>query len=428
MDSYLIKYLRDNAKSELAKKYIDFFKAELDFHIYISETYMSESYHRKTELDGIVKLKRLYQYANALLCPSNLKPSSNMKILSTLYLPILDSLAELHIDSYSPVWHPIGARKISGDLKTIQWYERMQNRFRKNDFYLFLESNLHDELEGFQQHLISTYQQQDFKGLFLYTDQYFYSKYCIDIFKKIDRPSVIFSHGMPGIYSLEVDNRADYLMVWSEKIRKNYIDVGFEPSKIKVVGNPKYKNLAKDKVIRSNLTNVLVVPLTSATWIQHEYDNTVITDPSMTVLYLYKVQTVLQKLGIKTARYRTHPTMNRKWVHAFLDQQFYSCDTEDLNVSLNRSSLVIGVNSTLLLETLINGVNYILFDPKEENGVNMLGYKSVPPFDGSDDKLMIAEDEVELEKMLRSNAITDYSLVHDYIQDFDLSVLKELLQ
>jgi hypothetical protein len=41
---------------------------------------------------------------------------------------------------------------------------------------------------------------------------------------------------------------------------------------------------------------------------------------------------------------------------------------------------------------------------------------------------MIADDEVELEKMLRSNAITDYSLVHDYIQDFDLSVLKELLQ
>ena len=119
--------------------------------------------------------------------------------------------------------------------------------------------------------------------------------------------------------------------------------------------------------------------------------------------------------------------MNKEWVHAFLDQDFYVKDTQELEASLDRSSLVIGVNSTLLLEALIQGVNYILFDPKQAGDINLLGYKSVPPFDGSDDKLMIAEDEIELEKMIKANAQTDYSLVHDYIQDFDLSVLKELI-
>lgn len=427
MDKYLIKYLVENTDSELSRKYIDFFKAELDWHMYISETHISKSYHRDRVISIEEKLKRLYQYANALFVKSNIKPSKNIKVLSTLYLPIINSLAELNIDSYSPVWHPISAKNIFGDLKTIKWHKGIQNRIRNDDFHLFLESEFHNELEVFQQHLLTQYQNQDFRALFLYTDQYFYSKYNIDIFKKMDRPSLVFSHGMPGGYMLEVDNRADYLMVWSEKIKNNYINAGFDFSKIKVVGNPLYKNLEKEKTLRSDLSDVLVIPVSSITWHQHEYDNTVISDNSMVVLYLYKVQSVLKRLGLKKARYRTHPTINKEWVHAFLDQDFYICDTEPLSTSLNRSSLVIGSNSTVLLEALIHGVNYIGFDPKQENDVNMSGYKSVPPFDGTEEKLMLSDNEEDLEKMIRSNAMTDYSLVHEYIQDFDLSVLKEII-
>jgi hypothetical protein len=428
MDNYLIKYLRDNASTELSKKYINFFKVELDFHIYISETYMSKPYHRKTGLDFNVKLIRFYQFLNALFVKSNYKSSENLKILSTVYLPINDELTRLQFESYSPVWHPIGKKNIFGDLKTIKWYQEMQHRLRKEDFFTFLEVSFHQKLEEFQNHLVKQYKEQNFRALFLYTDQYFYTKYSIDIFKKLDKPSFIFSHGLPGIYSKEVDNRSDYLLVWSEKIKENYINTGFDASKIKVVGNPKYKNLDKTKELRSNISDILVIPLTSATWVQHEYDNTVITDPSMTVLYLYKVQTVLKKLGVKKARYRTHPTMNKDWVHAFVDQNFYVKDNQSLEDSLKRSSLVIGVNSTLVLESLIHGVNYILFDPKQKEGINLLGYKSVPPFDGSDAKLLIAEEEIELEKMIQNKAQTEYSLVHDYIQDFDLSVLKELIK
>jgi hypothetical protein len=429
MDTYLIKYLRDNADNKLAKKYIDFFKVELDFQIYISETYMSKGYFRNKKISTEEKLKHFYQYANALFVKPNKNSSGKSRVLSTLKLPQKETefVSQLGLDLYSPIWHPLRKKNIFGDYKTLKWHLNMQHIIRNEKFHKFLDDKFHAELEVFQEYLVAQYKKQNFRALLLYTDQYFYSKYSIDIFKKLDRPSFIFSHGMPGIYSKEVDNRSDYLLVWSEKIKENYEKAGFNPSKVKVVGNPNYKNLDKKKELRSNLSDILVVPLTSATWVQHEYDNTVITDPSMTALYLYKVQNVLKKLGIRKARYRTHPTMNKDWVHAFLDQNFYIQDTEALETSLSKASLVIGVNSTLLLESLIQGVNYILFDPKQKDGVNLLGYKSVPPFDGSDDKLMIAEDEIELEKMIKSNAQTDYSLVHDYIQDFDLSVLKDLI-
>ena len=429
MDKYLIKYLVENADNELSKKYIDFFKVELDWHLYISETHIAKSYFRNRHIRTKDRLKRLYQYSRALILQPNTIESSNAKVLSTLKLSQKDtsSLSELGIAAYSPIWHPLRKKNIVGDLKTLRWHQRIQEKIRNDDFHLFLDSKFHEQLETFQEHLITQYQNYDFRALFLYTDQYFYSKYHIDIFKKLDRPSFVFSHGMPGAYSLEVDNRADYLMVWSEKIKQNYINAGFNSAKVKVVGNPSYKHLEKYKTLRSDFSNVLVIPVSSVTWHHHEYDNIVVSDASMVVLYLYKVQKVLKKLGIKKARYRTHPSINKEWVHPLLDPDFYVCDTEPLSTSLNKSSIVIGSNSTVLLEALIDGVNYIGFHPKEENGVNMSGYKSVPPFDGMEEKLMLTDNEEDLEKMLRSNVMTDYSLVHDYIQDLDLSILKKLI-
>jgi hypothetical protein len=429
MDKYLIKYLIENVDDELSKKYIDFFKAELDWQMYISETHMSKSYFRNRHIPIKEKLKRLYQYSNALMLQSKVMESKNIKVLSTLILPKKDSLSlsQFGIDSYSPIWHPLRRQYIFGDLKTLRWHHGIQNRIRTDDFYLFLDSTFHNELEEFQQHLMAQYLKHDFRALFLYTDQFFYSKYSIDIFKKIGRPSFIFTHGMPGLYDLEVDNRADYLMVWSEKIRQNYIAAGFDSTKVKAVGHPIYKNIIKKKELRSNLSEVLVIPVASVTWHQHKYEDTILSDASMVVLYLYKVQKVLKKLGVKKARYRPHPSINKEWIHKFLDQDFYICDLELLTVSLNKASLVIGASSTVLLESLMQGVNYIVFDPKENDKINMGGYKAVPPFDGTEEKLMLSNNESELEMMLRSNAMTNYSLVHDYIQEFDLSVFKQII-
>src|SRR5690606_41685381 len=129
-------------------------------------------------------------------------------------------------------------------------------------------------------------------------------------------------------------------MVWSEKIKENYIHAGFKESKIKVVGNLKYKKIPNNKTLRSDLTDVLILPVSSSIYHQHEYDQTILMDKSMAILYLYKIQRVLKKLGVKNVRYRLHPTLNRSWVHPFLDPSFYTQDTESLDASLNRTTLV----------------------------------------------------------------------------------------
>jgi hypothetical protein len=430
MDKYLIKYLVESSDDKLTKKYLDFFRAELDWQIYISETHMSKNYFRNHKLSFTENLKRFYQYTSGIVHNSKKSQSSESKVLSTLKVPLQhrQPFYDLGIALYSPIWHPLGKKNIFGDYKTYRWHQDIQHRIKNEDFNSFLDRNFHLSLEEFKKHLSTQYQEQDFKALFLYTDQYFYSKYFIDIFKDIDRPSFVFTHGLPGIYSKEIDNRSDYLMVWSDKIRENYINAGFDAEKVKVVGHPIHHNLDKEKTLRSDLSNVLVVPVSSVTWHQHEYNNTVVNDASMVVLYLYKVQNVLSKLGVKKARYRPHPSINKKWIQSFLDTDFFILDNEPLTASLNKSSIVLGANSTIVLEALMHSVNYVAFDPKDDNGLNMSGYKSVPPFDGSEEKLVLAVNEDELEERLKENALTEYSLVHDFIQNLDLNVLKELIK
>jgi len=425
MDKYLIKYLRDNADNSILKKYIHFFKIELDWHIYNGDINISRTYHRNYKNESLrYKVSKVLQFYNALFCKDTSDPKK-INILSTVYFG-KNGLENLGFNEVYPVWQPLGRKNVFGDIKTIKWDLKVKDAIRCNDFNSFLDLDFVESLELFQQHLIDEYRKKDFRGLLLNTDQYFHSKYFIDIFNKLDRPTMVFSHGLPGVYSADVDNSSDYLMVWGEKIKQNYINAGFNPSKIKVTGSPKFKNLAKYKELRSDLKDILVIP-TSIVWHQNEYDNTIVIDKSAVILYLYKVQKVLKSIGVKRSRYRVHPSINKQWVHKFLDNSFYIQDNENLNDSLNRSSLVIGSTSTVLLEALIAGVNYIVFEPMKNN-ITMLGCKPVPPFDGSEEKVMLCRTEHELEKMLKDNARTDYTLVNDYIEEFDLSVLKDIIK
>jgi len=424
MDKYLVKYLRENAENEIAKKYIDFFKIELDWHIYNSE--FQKSIQNETYVDLKRKLYKLFQYSNTLLSGFDKKANKNLNILSSVAFP--DGLLNnLGYNFFKPIWNSHIKTNVFEDFKTINWYHNVRKKINSKNFNELLDVEWYHNLHEFQNHLVSEYSKKDFRALFLGTDQIFYSKYCIEVFNKMQRPTFVFSHGLPGIYSKEVDNRSDYLMVWGEKIRENYIEAGFDSSKIKVVGHPKYKDIPKNKTLRSDLSDVLVIPVSSVTPHQHEYDSIVLSNPSMVVLYLYKVQAVLKKLGIKKARYRVHPSIDSNWIYSFLDKNFYIKDSAYLTISLNKASLVIGSTSTVLLESLMQGVNYLVFEPHDDEGINMCGYKAVPPFDGSEKRLGVANSEYELEELLRSNVVADYTMIHDYIQDLDLTVIKDLI-
>lgn len=424
MDRYLINYLKENTNDPIINKYTDFFKVELDWFMYNYGEHISKTHRRDRSKTLKEKLITLYRESTPYL---NINHSSGDSVLSSIHFPA-STLKDIEIDAYSSIFQPIGINKIISDRNSIRFIHKIHRAVRQGKFTDIYNRDFFYALERHNQYLTESYGKFNFRGLFLYTDEYFESKYLIDIFKKLNRPSFIFSHGLPGIYSLDVDNRSDYLMVWGEKIKDNYIAAGFDPDKIKVVGNTKYKTIPKNLNLRNSLDDVLVIPTSSVLWHQHEWGEPQLIDRSMIVLYLYQVQHILQKSGVKSARFRPHPSIDWKWVYGFLDNTFYKCDYQSLKESLSKSTLVIGATSTTFLESLMSGVNYLIYEPIDEYGKGILRDRKVPPFDGSITGMEIAHTPLELELLIKDEYKSDLNILDGYMQPLDLSLIKTLLK
>ena len=428
MERYLINYLKEHASDAIVKKYVDFFKIELDWYIYNYGEHISKRYHRNAKLCLKERLYKKYQRFSAQYCPLSFR-SDSKNILSSLHLSDKKLLVSMGFNPFSSILQPVGKTQIIGDRGTLYIDKVLREKLAGGSFTDIYNETFFYELEDYQSNIIRQYQQLDLRALFLYTDQYFASKYLIDIFKQINRPSFVFSHGLPGIYSKDVDNRTDYLMVWGEKIKENYIKIGgFSPDKIKVVGNVKYRTIWGKERLKNSLEDVLVIPCSSALWHQHQWNTPTMIDRSMIVLYLYQVQNVLLRCGVKHARFRPHPSLDKSWVYGFIDKTFYEMDNQSLFDSIHSSSLVIGASSTTFLEVLMYNVNYLLYEPVDENGVGICNTKRVPPFDGTESNLQIAKNEEELEYMIKNRYQTPRNVLEGYMQPLDLSVLKTLVK
>ncbi|WP_370848120.1 hypothetical protein [Phocaeicola coprophilus] len=88
--------------------------------------------------------------------------------------------------------------------------------------------------------------------------------------------------------------------------------------------------------------------------------------------------------------------------------------------------MVIGATSTVMLEAIMNGVNYLVFEPQEK-GKDILRTNPIPPFDGKDEKLHVAFNENDLYYLLISKYQVNTTILDDYMQPLDLSPIKKLL-
>jgi hypothetical protein len=268
------------------------------------------------------------------------------------------------------------------------------------------------------------YSSANIAALIVPNDQSFFELLNILIFRDIKKPSFIFLHGLPCRYNIYDENQTDYLIVWGEKIKEHYTDVGFDPKKIFVSGHPYYKPKQKT-ILRNSLENILII--TKSTEGAQYRDKVRIADRGNLVLYLYSIQNVLQKIGVKHVRLRPHPSESSAWYFQFLDKNFFRLDALELSKSLDQSSLVIGPTSSVLLQSLYHDVNYLIYEPTINN-LNLIGFSLVPPFDGSNKKVPAAQNEQELSELLKDKISIDPSVINDYIQTpFDISFIKRLI-
>lgn len=425
MNRYLLDYIRKNSSDKLINKYLDFLKVDLDGFFYGRGGDVNSNYGALRELNLKFYLKTFY---NLVLTSNAIKYNdANKNILSFISLP-KDIEASFNINMIGSILRSNG-NKIIKDIHSIKLYILLAKLNTKTPFNEILTKKTAEKLESYNNALTDYYKRFDFKGLFVSHGEPFINKFHIDIFKKLNIPSFIFLHGLPAIYDLETEKKSDYLLVWSEKIRDNYIAAGFEKSRIVVTGHPQVLSMPPKREIRNSLDDILVITTASNVWSPHNWDYNSFPDydSSLLVLYCYSIQTVLQRLGINKVRLRLHPSVNKSWLLSFINRNFFILDTDTLETSIRKSSLVIGPTSTVCLQSMLLGVNYIVYE-LGNNKCDIHDFPLVPPFDGSDKDLIVTHNEDDLLYCLRSQCISNMSFIEKYVQPFDFTPVYKLLK
>lgn len=421
-DEYLLAYLSETADDGRLKRHIDLLKLELDWHIYHYGAHFSRP--KGTVVKAKIPLRSRLRNRYSAIYQDHFRADKN-NILSLIYFSGFNKQLEDHgYNLVSPYWAPHG-KKVAGNAAIVKAYHEIDGHLRDSSFSYLIGQQFQQQVAAFGQMVGNYLREKDVKAAILYTGQLFYSKVVIDCFRSMKRPSFILSHGLPAIYHQDVDNNSDYLLVWGEQIRQNYLKAGSDPEKILVAGHPSYNNIVNAKRIRFDLTDVLVLPKAMSPH-QHTY-TPVFGDRGNIIVYLLKVKAILQKAGVKRARLRPHPSMSGNWLLQFLGTDFYYLDTLSLSDSLNTASLVIGPTSTLLLESIGHGVNYLVYEPVTAEGKDLTGYEIVPPFDGSDKDIPVAQTDDALYDFIRNKVCVNKAALEKYLKPFDVSVIKNKL-
>jgi hypothetical protein len=422
-DFSLYDYLK--GQKTLTPELLDSLKYELDQHVYYFGNHFK---FPKKRLDVknfgfLAQLKRDLFFSIQMF--KNHKINFSQKtILSNAYFSINEELRQLHYNVYSPSWWISSDRIVLTTPKLYKLSEEVRKRLKTGSYKELISKSFICLVNDFYEVLDSFYTQKHISALFVPNDVTFFENLSIQLCKRKNIPSFIFLHGLPGRYNLIDENRADYLIVWGEKIKENYVKTGFDPSKIFVSGHPYYKAILNQN-FRFSLDNVLV--LTKSMNGTPHSDKVVLGDRGNSILYLLQIQNVLKKFGVKNVRFRPHPCENYVWYYSFIDPDFFKLDVESLDLSLKRTSLVIGPTSTVLIESIYFRVNYLVFEPCNSN-VDLFNYPLVAPFDGSDSRIPVAKTEEELNYLLKNKFEINPTFFSEYVKTpFDISFVKNLI-
>jgi len=347
------------------------------------------------------------------------------KIISNSYFTVNSEIEALGYNVYRPIWALAYRQKLCANISLLNKTNYIKDLVLNKNFTDIVSPNFLKTLQAYRKEMTDFYNKQNVMALVVPNDISFMENFTIKIFKEIEKPSFIFLHGLPGRYNPIDENRSDYLIVWGEEIKNLYIKVGVSEDKILVSGHPLYKQYNATN-LRFTFDEILIITKTLPG--SQFSDKVRLYDRGNIVVYLLQIEKVLKILGIKSVRLRPHPSEKIAWYYKFIDKNFFREDTDILGDSLSKATLVIGPSSTVLLESIYYGVNYIIFEPSMDN-VDILNLELFPPFDGTYNEIPVAKNEEDLKEMLENKIKINSSVFNKFVKTpFDISFIKNILK
>lgn len=412
------------------KKYFDFLKGTYDSRFYHYGDHFKIHVESKYNFNLRVKNKFLdFLILSFVFIMGFRKKSKQPTIISTAYFNTDSEFREkYHLNVSRPPWAYNNSILNRFDYNLFRETQKIQESFKNENFAYLVSDVFLSRLKEYREKLKKFFIENNVCALFVSNDIGFFEKVAIDIFKELKLPSFAFVHGLQFCLN-DIDfRRSDYLVVWGELSKNDFVLNGLEKDKIIVSGHPKYTSISKFKTeLRFDLSDILV--LTNSLNGIHPSSEYTLTDRSNCIYYLFMIQDVLQSLGVDRVRLRPHPSENQEWYIKNIDTTFYVIDKIGLDESLKKSSLVIGPTSTVFFEALVEGVNYLVFDPENQYGRGLNGYPTPSMYNGNNSKVPVAKNVDQLKEVLVKKKCVNISIIQDVCKPaFSLDLINQIIQ
>jgi len=407
----------ENSKN---KKYYDFLKENLDSRFYHYGFHFKYSFERKSAFkEGLYS--KIINFLTGLFVffMQSVKKSKGPTVISSSYFNT-DSYFKTTYDCNvsRPPWAYNQNFDNLFDFNLYKKSEKIKNDLKNKNFSYLVSDTFINKIKDFEQELKIFFVTNNIVALFISNDRGFFEKLAISIFKDLGLPSFSFAHGLQFWLNDYDWKRADYLVVWGILSKQDFVNMGFNSEKVLISGHPEKINIAK-KELRFDVTDILVLG-NSLNGVNPSNEYT-LTDRSNCIYYLYLIQKCLKEFNITKVRFRPHPSENPDWYRKNIDLNFYEIDDLDLSSSLVSSSLVIGPTSTVFLDALIEGVNYVVFEPHNQFGFGLNGYRIPSMYNGDNENVPVAKSVVELREILKEKKLVNISILNDICQEkYDL--------
>lgn len=250
----------------------------------------------------------------------------------------------------------------------MTWYQ-----MQYADFNIVLSEDFERQVYSLKDELMMFFKKNHTPFLLLSNDILPIHRMAIDVCKELGIPTGIFLHGLPARYNAIDDSRADYLFVWGEKIKTNYINAGSKTN-IVVVGHPDFSSFN----IEECHPNDVVVLSRAVQGAPSDSSVHVVDDRGICLQHIFAIEKALKEVGVDHAILRLHPSENPDWYAKYMDKEFYTLDKNTLNYTIGHAKMVIGQISTVMLNTVINGIPcypYVI-----DRNSNQFASKIAPPF------------------------------------------------
>ena len=433
-------YYLDRIKEKT--KYADYIQYELDRRVYCYGNQQKISFEKTRWRYNVIFsailefLIYLYFRLTTFFLTENKKKFNN-NVLSTAYHGFNEILKK---NQYSILGTPWVISKNKNKLNFFDFVKItiFKVKLLSSDFNYLISPEFSSKIEVIKL-IIGTYiSTNKIKGIFLPQDVGFFEKLIIDEARKKGIPSFVILHGAALRYGNTLnDNRADYLCVFGQVLKQKLVESGFMPNKIIISGHPKYSLLKLPINLRNDHIDVMVAtkPLPGSPVEIAEHlkgrarDTNRLKDRGNLILYLMEVQMALLSIGVNKARLRIHPSESSLWYLKFIDTNFFSIDKLSLLESLEKSSLIIGPSSSLFFDSIFSGVNYMVYEPVYDDGLDILNDPVGYPFNGGDDGIPVAKNVDELIGLLKSKSSVKLNSIEKYISpNFDIKQVLDILK